>query len=75
MNKAEYFLRRLGLGVFVLVGVLVMTFVVSRIIPADPTVLFAGPRSEPSVRARIRAELGLDDPIPVQFMRYRGFTR
>ncbi|MGB0385592.1 MAG: ABC transporter permease [Ardenticatenaceae bacterium] len=70
MSKAEYFLRRLGLGVFVLVGVLVITFVVSRMIPADPTVLFAGPRSSPEVRARIRAELGLDDPIPVQFVRY-----
>jgi peptide/nickel transport system permease protein len=32
--------------------------------------LYAGPRANPEVRAQIRADLGLDDPIPLQFGRY-----
>lgn len=66
----DYILRRLGLSVFVFVGVLIATFVVSHIIPADPTVLFTGLRSSPEERARVRADLGLDDPIVTQFVRY-----
>ena len=42
MNNANYFLRRLGLAVFVIIGVMVITFFVSRVLPADPVRLFAG---------------------------------
>ena len=70
MTTGEYLLRRLGLSILVLLGVLVITFAISRMLPADPTVLIAGPRANQETRARIREELRLDDPIPVQFMAY-----
>jgi peptide/nickel transport system permease protein len=72
MSKGEYLLRRLGLSVFVLLGVLAVTFVVARMVPADPTVLYAGVRASPEVREQIREELGLNDPLPMQFVNYVG---
>jgi peptide/nickel transport system permease protein len=72
MSKGEYLLRRLGLSVFVLLGVLAVTFVVARMVPADPTVLYAGVRASPEVREQIREELGLNDPLPLQFVNYVG---
>ena len=72
MSRFQYFFRRLLLGILVFVGVLVMTFVISRLIPADPMILYAGPRADPEFREQMREKLGLDDPIPAQFARYAG---
>jgi peptide/nickel transport system permease protein len=72
MSKAHYLLRRLGLAVLVLGGVMVVTFIVARIIPADPAALYAGPRPRPEQVAELRVKLGLDQPLPIQFGRYVG---
>ena len=72
MSIFDYLLRRIGLSFLVLFGVLLITFVISRLLPADPTVLIAGPRANQAARARIRETLHLDDPIPVQFIAYAG---
>jgi len=70
MSKGEYLLRRLGLAILVLVGVMVVTFVVSRLVPSNPAALYAGPRPRPEQVAELRVKLGLDQPLPVQFARY-----
>jgi peptide/nickel transport system permease protein len=72
MSKRRYLLRRLALAVLVLVGVLAMTFVVARVIPSDPAALYAGPRPRPEQVAELRVKLGLDQPLPTQFVRYVG---
>jgi peptide/nickel transport system permease protein len=54
----------------VVLGVTVVTFVISHMIPGDPAQLLAGPRASAQTLARIRAELGLDQPLPVQYGRY-----
>jgi peptide/nickel transport system permease protein len=72
MSRKRYFLRRLGLTVFVLLGVLILTFFVARVVPSDPAALYAGPRPRPEQVERIRVELGLDQPLIVQFSRYVG---
>lgn len=72
MSRGEYLLRRLGLALLVLVGVMAVTFVVSRIVPSDPAALYAGPRPRADQVAELRVKLGLDQPLPVQFVRYVG---
>jgi peptide/nickel transport system permease protein len=72
MSRAEYLLRRLGLAVLVLLGVMAVTFVVSRVVPSDPAALYAGPRPRPEQVAELRVQLGLDQPLPIQFARYVG---
>jgi peptide/nickel transport system permease protein len=70
MSTAEYILRRLGLAVLVIVGVMITTFVISRVVPSSPERLYAGPRASPATIEVVRAKLGLDLPLPVQFTHY-----
>ncbi len=72
MSQTSYFFRRLTLALFVIIGVMVITFFVSRILPADPVRLFVGARARPDVIEATRQELGLDQPLPVQFVSYVG---
>jgi len=72
LSKANYFLRRLGLAVFVIIGVMIITFFISRILPADPVRLFVGVRASEEIVEAKRIEFGLDKPVPVQFINYVG---
>ncbi|MDS1269557.1 ABC transporter permease [Lipingzhangella sp. LS1_29] len=65
-----YTLRRIGLAGFVSLGVVLLTFAIGRIVPGDPAGAWAGPRAGPEQRERIREELGLDAPVPEQFVTY-----
>jgi len=53
-----------------LIGVVIVTFLLTRILPGDPAVYFAGPAATPQSIAEIRKNLGLDRPLPEQFVRY-----
>jgi ABC-type dipeptide/oligopeptide/nickel transport system permease component len=53
-----------------LFGVLVLTFLLSHALPGDPAVYFAGPAANEASVAEVRAKLGLDQPLPAQFLRY-----
>jgi len=70
MGGLEYLFRRLFLAIFVIAGVLMVTFAVSRVVPGDPARLYLGARASAEAIAEIRVELGLDDPLPAQFVRY-----
>ena len=63
-------LRRLAAAVPSLLGVIVVTFVISHTLPGDPAAFFAGPSATPESIAATRAELGLDRPLPIQFADY-----
>ena len=54
-----------------LFGVVVVTFILTRALPGDPAAYFAGPAATPESIAQVRAALGLDKPLPAQFVRYR----
>lgn len=66
----HFLARRLLFQVFVLFGVLIITFFISRVVPGDPALLLAGPRASPEIVAKIRSDLGLDQPLPRQFVLY-----
>ncbi|MEJ0094708.1 MAG: ABC transporter permease [Methylocella sp.] len=51
-------------------GVIVITFLISHALPGDPAVLFAGPAANADSVAQVRAHLGLDRSLPVQFLAY-----
>ncbi|HEC72354.1 MAG TPA: ABC transporter permease [Thermoplasmatales archaeon] len=71
MKTWEYIVRRLLLLIPVLLGVTIITFVVSHVIPADPAMAFAGgPKAQPETIERIRSELHLDEPVIVQYFYY-----
>lgn len=62
--------RRLLLMIPVLLGLSVMTFVVSRIVPGDPVKLAAGPQARPEQIEKLTQEFGLDKPLPEQYFMY-----
>lgn len=53
-----------------LLGLLAIVFFVSHVIPADPAIFIAGENASPEAVAEVRARLGLDQPLHVQFIRY-----
>jgi peptide/nickel transport system permease protein len=63
---------RLIQSLFILLGVTVITFGLLFLIPADPVRMIAGRSATPATVASIRAQLGLDQPIPIQYARYLG---
>lgn len=65
-------LRRLAQAVLVVAGVVLLTFVITRLLPGDPAVAYAGPRASASELAAARELLRLDDPLPVQVGAYAG---
>src|SRR5271155_1089040 len=63
-------LRRLVTVIPTLIGVIVVTFLLTRVLPGDPAVYSAGRAATPQSIADIRKSLGLDQPLPEQFLRY-----
>jgi len=64
--------KRLVTVIPTLIGVVIVTFLLTRVLPGDPAVYFAGPAATPQSIAEIRKSLGLDRPLPEQFARYVG---
>ena len=62
--------RRLGQALPALFGVVVVTFLLTRALPGDPAAYFAGPAADEKSIAEIRKTLGLDRPLPEQFLIY-----
>ncbi|MCL2891948.1 ABC transporter permease [Brenneria tiliae] len=58
--------------ILVVAGVCVITFIISHLIPGDPARLLAGDRASDDIVQHIRQQLGLDQPLYVQFSRYVG---
>jgi peptide/nickel transport system permease protein len=65
-----YLARRVFLLGLMLFGLTCITFAISHVAPGDPARLAAGPDATASMVERIRAEYGLDRPLPVQFGQY-----
>jgi len=67
-----YLAKRLAASLVILLGVSVVTFGLTFMIPADPVAMIAGRNSTPEIREQIRHQLGLDRPLPEQYVRYLG---
>ena len=70
----KYLLRRALFALGTMIGVSLIIFVVLRILPGDPLVAILGVegynKMSPADHARIMADLGLSDPLPVQYVRW-----
>jgi peptide/nickel transport system permease protein len=65
-----YVARRVLHAVPILWGVLTVTFILMYVVPGDPARIMMGARADEETVKAIRAELGLDDPLPVQYGRF-----
>src|SRR6266571_3157896 len=64
--------KRLAFAVPSLIGVVIVTFILTRALPGDPAAYFAGPAATKEAVEQIRVKLGLDKSLPEQFVRYVG---
>ena len=67
-----YVARRLMAAVLILFGISLVTFLLLYLLPADPARQIAGRSATAQTVENIRAQLGLDQPLPVQYGRYLG---
>ena len=62
--------KRLSQAILILFGVTLVTFCLSFLMPADPVRMLAGRSATQATVDSIRRELGLDKPLPVQYIKY-----
>ncbi|BAD39114.1 ABC transporter permease [Symbiobacterium thermophilum] len=62
-----YIVRRLWSGIPVLLGVSLITFILMHVVPGDPVTVAFEKKADPATIERIRREMGLDRPLPVQY--------
>src|SRR5215467_14423440 len=62
--------KRLMFAIPSLIGVVIVTFLLTRALPGDPAAYFAGPAATKEAVEQIRKKLGLDKPLIEQFVRY-----
>ncbi len=70
MTRTQYILRRVLQSLVTMFVAATLTFVILRLLPGDPTMMFEGPFMPPDVRQHILADFGLDKPLPVQYLKY-----
>lgn len=66
----KYIVKRILSSILVLLGVVTITFFISRVLPSNPEVKWAGQRATPEQLAAARIELGLDKSLPEQYVIY-----
>ena len=66
----QYIIRRLLQSVFIIWGCATLVFFMIRMIPGDPVVMMLGPEYTPEAAALIRQKLGLNESLPVQYVRW-----
>jgi len=62
--------NRLSSAFLVLLGASFITFTLARVIPNDPALAYIGPKATAAEAAKLRITLGLDQPIPIQYVKY-----
>jgi peptide/nickel transport system permease protein len=67
---SQYILRRILVAIPVLIGVMLVTFAMARMIPGGPCVAMLGEKARPEICARFNHEKGFDRPIPIQLAFY-----
>jgi len=72
VGRARALVATLASVPITLFGLILITFLIGRVVPIDPVLAIVGDRAPQDVVARTRLELGLDKPLPEQFVRYVG---
>jgi len=67
VNINSFILKRLSLAIFVIFGLSIVIFIIARIVPGDPARISLGPRAPEEVVQRLRHEMYLDKPLPMQY--------
>jgi len=62
--------KRIATAIPSIIGVIIVTFLLTRVLPGDTAAYFAGPAATQEAVEEVRKQLGLDRPLPEQFLNY-----
>ena len=68
----SYFFKRVLLGVLIVLVAVSLLYSMIHLVPGDPVKTVLGPRASPELQAQIREKMGLNDPVPVQIVKFIG---
>lgn len=71
-NVLKKVLKRILISIPVLIGVVLIIFIMLRIVPGDPAVTMMGEHVNPAIIEKLSREMGLDQPMHIQFFKYVG---
>jgi peptide/nickel transport system permease protein len=66
----RFIAKRVGTALLVILVLTIIVFILTRVIPGDPAVVYVGPKAPPEELARIREKLGFNDPLIIQYFTY-----
>jgi peptide/nickel transport system permease protein len=72
MSLLSFVLKRIGRGLLTIWFAVTVTFLMLRLLPGDPTIAIASTNMTPEIRAELLRAYGLDQPLPVQYVKYLG---
>ena len=72
MPSLRYLASRLLTTVLTVLGAMLLLFALTVLVPGDPAAILLGPQASPESAARFIAEMGLDQPVPIRFLRFFG---
>ena len=67
-----YFLKRILLGVVIVVIAVSLLYAMIHLVPGDPVKTILGPRASPEIQAQIREKMGLNDSLALQIVKFLG---
>lgn len=67
-----YLVKRVLLGILIVIMAVTMLFCMIHLVPGDPARILLGPRATPEMIANISVQMGLDQPLPVQILKFFG---
>jgi peptide/nickel transport system permease protein len=70
----SYLIRRVLQSIPLLFGVSLLAFFIIRLTPGGPLMAFEDPRQTPADRQRLERALGLDQPLPIQYVKWLNAT-
>ena len=70
----DFLLQRVAISIVTLLVISLVVFTGVRLIPGDPARVMGGTDADPAGLAEIRAKYGLEDPIPLQYLRWVGLA-
>ncbi len=65
-----YLIKRIGLGLLIVVFAVTLLFCMIHLVPGDPARIILGPRATPELIASLSLQMGLDQPLPIQIFRF-----
>jgi peptide/nickel transport system permease protein len=69
-RMTRFLARRLMLSVPILIGASIVVFITIKLIPGNPVAALLGPNATPQARAALSSRLGLNDPLPIQYLHW-----